>query len=304
MASAYVAGPSDDAVIQTERAETGLMQKDPNRPSGGTGPKAVIWHAGRWAGQGCGSVRGAAAYLAGAGWLSSPGGNACCGGCWPEGDRDRREGPRAGRCRVAGAAGGADRAQRGCGELDRAPGIYQRPAAAGHAAGKGCGLPVRGELGPGIGRCGRGHGGVQLAAPPDQARRLRQLGRPRRDRPAHRQWSAYLREVADAAQAEIVRGVVTGLGITGGDRWEVTLEAGDAITADGVVITGAGPAITVPGQPDDHCRVLDGRTYWLAAHELQRGHALSVCVIGSGRPPPRWSSTCYGGPASTPRSTS
>ena len=52
--------------------------------------------------------------------------------------------------------------------------------------------------------------------------------------------------------------------------------------ADGVVITGAGPAITVPGQPRDHSRVLDGRTYWLAAHELHREHALNVCVIGSG----------------------
>ena len=103
-----------------------------------------------------------------------------------------------------------------------------------------------------------------------------------RMRPAHRQWSAYLREVAEAAQAEIIRGVVTGLEITGGDQWEVTLEAGDAIAADGVVITGAGPAITVPGQPRDHSRVLDGRTYWLAAHELAGGHALNVCVIGSG----------------------
>ena len=52
--------------------------------------------------------------------------------------------------------------------------------------------------------------------------------------------------------------------------------------ADGVVITGAGPAITVPDQPRDHSRVLDGRTYWLAAHELHREHALNVCVIGSG----------------------
>src|SRR6266404_3779905 len=40
-------------------------------------------------------------------------------------------------------------------------------------------------------------------------------------RPTHRQWSAYLREVADAAEAEIVSGVVTGLEVTGGDRWEV-----------------------------------------------------------------------------------
>jgi mycobactin lysine-N-oxygenase len=103
-----------------------------------------------------------------------------------------------------------------------------------------------------------------------------------RMRPTHRQWSAYLREVAEAARAEIVRGVVTGLEITDGDRWEVTLEAGDAIAADGVVITGAGRPITVPGQPRDHSRVLDGRTYWLAAHELPSERALSVCVIGSG----------------------
>ncbi len=103
-----------------------------------------------------------------------------------------------------------------------------------------------------------------------------------RMRPTHRQWCAYLREVADAAEAEIVSGVVTGLEVADGDRWEVTLEAGDAIAADGVVITGAGPAITVPGQPRDHARVLDGRTYWLAAHELQRERALNVCVVGSG----------------------
>jgi len=101
-------------------------------------------------------------------------------------------------------------------------------------------------------------------------------------RPTHREWSSYLREVAELAEAEIVRGVVTGLEITGGDRWEVTLEAGSAMTADGVVMTGAGPAITVPGQPRDHPRVLDGRTYWLAAHKLAHERAVNVCVVGSG----------------------
>jgi mycobactin lysine-N-oxygenase len=103
-----------------------------------------------------------------------------------------------------------------------------------------------------------------------------------RMRPTHRQWSAYLREVAEAAEAEIVSAAVTGLEVAGGDRWEVTLAAGDAIAADGVVITGAGPAITVPGQPHNHPRVLDGRTYWLAAPKMHRDRALSVCVIGSG----------------------
>jgi mycobactin lysine-N-oxygenase len=103
-----------------------------------------------------------------------------------------------------------------------------------------------------------------------------------RMRPTHRQWSAYLREVADAAEAEIISGVVNGLEVSGGGRWEVTLEAGDAIVADGVVLTGAGPAITVPGQPRDHPRVLDGRSYWLAVRGLHRERALNICVVGSG----------------------
>ncbi len=101
-------------------------------------------------------------------------------------------------------------------------------------------------------------------------------------RPTHRQWSAYLREVAGAAEAELLSGVVTGLEVADGDRWEVTLEAGEAIAADGVVITGAGPAVTVPGQPRDHPGVLNGRTYWLAAHQLKHERALNVCVVGSG----------------------
>src|ERR1700729_4580659 len=103
-----------------------------------------------------------------------------------------------------------------------------------------------------------------------------------RMRPTHRQWSVYLREVAETAEAEIVRGVVTGLEVAGDGRWEVTLEAGDTIAADGVVMTGGGPAITVPGQPRDHSRVLDGRTYWLAADKLDRERALNICVIGRG----------------------
>ncbi|HEV2451719.1 MAG TPA: SidA/IucD/PvdA family monooxygenase [Streptosporangiaceae bacterium] len=100
--------------------------------------------------------------------------------------------------------------------------------------------------------------------------------------PTHRQWSTYLSEVAKAAEAEIVRGAVTRLDVAGGDRWEVTLEAGDTIAADGVVMTGAGPAITVPGQPRGHCGVLDGQTYWLAAHQPHAGRALNVCVVGHG----------------------
>ena len=81
---------------------------------------------------------------------------------------------------------------------------------------------------------------------------------------------------------ELLSGVVSGLEVARDDRWEIKLKAGEAIAADGVVITGAVPAVTVPGQPHDHPRVLDGRTYWLAAHELKHERAQNICVIGSG----------------------
>jgi mycobactin lysine-N-oxygenase len=118
-------------------------------------------------------------------------------------------------------------------------------------------------------------------------------------RPTHRQWSWYLREVAGKAGAEIIAARVTSLEMAGG-RWRLTVQPrgaggaadgaeprgaegaadGDEVWADGVVVTGAGPPIRVAGQPEGHPRVLDGRSYWLAAGE---GHlARNVCVIGSG----------------------
>ena len=102
-----------------------------------------------------------------------------------------------------------------------------------------------------------------------------------RMRPTHREWTAYLREVAERAEAEIVRGEVVGLDVQG-DRWRLTLEGGDAISADGIAFTGSGPPITVAGQPPDHPRVFDGRSYWLHERALKRQVAASVCVIGSG----------------------
>jgi mycobactin lysine-N-oxygenase len=99
--------------------------------------------------------------------------------------------------------------------------------------------------------------------------------------PTHRKWSAYLREVAERAEAEIVPGEVVGLDVEG-DRWRLTLEPGEAISTDGVVFTGAGPPITVPGQPREHPRVFDGRSYWLRERTLTKHLAESVCVIGSG----------------------
>ncbi len=102
-----------------------------------------------------------------------------------------------------------------------------------------------------------------------------------RMRPTHRQWSWYLRKVAEKAQAEVVTAEVTGLE-TDGERWRVAVEPGPQVWADGVVITGAGPSIRIAGQPDWHPRVFDGRSYWLHEPELDTRVAYNACVIGSG----------------------
>jgi mycobactin lysine-N-oxygenase len=100
-------------------------------------------------------------------------------------------------------------------------------------------------------------------------------------RPTHRQWSVYLRDVADKARAETIAGEVTGLEADGG-QWRLALGRDREISADGVVLTGAGPPITVPGQPRQHPRVLDGRSFWLARPALPAGMAQNMCVIGGG----------------------
>ena len=109
-------------------------------------------------------------------------------------------------------------------------------------------------------------------------------------RPTHRQWSHYLRKVAERAEAEIVAGEVTGLEAVGA-QWRVALERaegtkgakGSEVTwADGVVFTGPGLPISLPGQPHQHSRVFDGRGYWLAEPTLPTQVAQSACVIGSG----------------------
>jgi mycobactin lysine-N-oxygenase len=100
-------------------------------------------------------------------------------------------------------------------------------------------------------------------------------------RPTHRQWSYYLRDVADRAEADIVTAAAAGLEVDG-ERWRLTVDQGEPIWADGVVVTGAGPPIRVHGQPHQHPRVLDGRSYWLAAPALGGHMAMNACVIGSG----------------------
>ncbi len=101
-----------------------------------------------------------------------------------------------------------------------------------------------------------------------------------RQRPTHREWGAYLRAVAGQCEADTFAGEVTALDI-GAGRWRLGLAAGGTLEADGVVVTGPGPPVTVPGQPREHPLVLNGRSYWQHSGEL-RHRARNICVIGSG----------------------
>src|SRR5580698_188834 len=67
-------------------------------------------------------------------------------------------------------------------------------------------------------------------------------------RPTHRQWSFYLRDAAAKAGAEVGTAQIEGLEAVG-DRWRLDLSGGSELRADGVVFTGTGPPIRVPGQP-------------------------------------------------------
>ena len=100
-------------------------------------------------------------------------------------------------------------------------------------------------------------------------------------RPTHKQWSIYLREVAEQAEVEIVAAELVALDVDG-EKWRLSVDPGEAISADGIVFTGAGPPIKVGGQPEQHPRVLDGRTYWLRERASMTEDVESICVIGSG----------------------
>jgi lysine/ornithine N-monooxygenase len=101
-----------------------------------------------------------------------------------------------------------------------------------------------------------------------------------RQRPTHREWGAYLRAVAMKCGADTIAGEVTALDTEAG-RWRLGLAGGGTLEADGVVVTGPGPPVTLPGQPREHPLVLDGRSYWQHLGDLGC-RARNICVIGSG----------------------
>src|SRR6266508_4589801 len=129
-----------------------------------------------------------------------------------------------------------------------------------------------------------------------------------RPRPSHRQWSRYLGWVAARVPVEPILAAVDGIDLADG-RWRLSARApaGDRVHfgCDGLVLTGPGRPLRLRGQPDDHPRILDGRTFWTSEEALERGGPVEVCVIGNGRPPGRSPPCCSAcSPRARPSSSS
>jgi mycobactin lysine-N-oxygenase len=109
----------------------------------------------------------------------------------------------------------------------------------------------------------------------------------RRPQPTHRAWSRYLQWVAARLQLRVrleeIREITTGDG-----RWRLSCSHPEhqdtfLIEGDGLVITGPGSPLRVPGQPPAHRRVMDGDTFWTYAARLAHIKCpISVAVVGTG----------------------
>lgn len=106
-----------------------------------------------------------------------------------------------------------------------------------------------------------------------------------RPRPTHRQWAQYLRWVASQIPVAPLLAEVDRIDLADG-RWRLAVRTPTGeqldVDCDGLVLTGPGTPLRLPGQPDDHPRILDGRSFWTSQDALGHGGPVEVCVIGNG----------------------
>jgi mycobactin lysine-N-oxygenase len=99
-------------------------------------------------------------------------------------------------------------------------------------------------------------------------------------RPSHRRWGEYVAWAAETAGITVRSVKITAVD-RAGRSWLADVD-GDVIEADGLVFTGPGDALRLPGQPAGHPRALDGRTVWQHLADLPTAKIQTACVIGSG----------------------
>ena len=114
-----------------------------------------------------------------------------------------------------------------------------------------------------------------------------------RSRPTHGEWSRYIQWVADRVQPEVHIAEVRGITSTKHHhRWQLScMPTGGAapfiLEGDGLVVTGPGVALTIPGQPDQHPRIMDGGSFWTHVDEFDSMRQtlkkpLNIGIIGIG----------------------
>ena len=109
----------------------------------------------------------------------------------------------------------------------------------------------------------------------------------RRPQPTHRAWSRYLQWVAARLRLRVRLEEIREI-TTGGSRWCLSCSHPEhrdtfLIEGDGLVVTGPGSPLRVPGQPQVHHRVMDGDTFWTHAARLAHIKCpLSIAVAGTG----------------------
>ena len=114
-----------------------------------------------------------------------------------------------------------------------------------------------------------------------------------RTRPTHREWSQYLRWVAEQVELELCVGEVRSIETTSDQQqWCLNCHsekdgAAFILTGNGLVITGPGTPLTIPGQPKVHPRIMDGASFWQRSGEFvqwrtQSKKPLNIGVIGTG----------------------
>lgn len=103
---------------------------------------------------------------------------------------------------------------------------------------------------------------------------------------SHRRFAEYNWWVAKRILPEIVIGTAYRIGAEAG-QMEVSYQrefgGTGVLNADGVVITGPGSDITVPGQGDCGDRAVGGRDYWLVRHRFRDASVKRVAVVGGGQ---------------------